>query len=211
MRLLCFIWEQRIHFVSRERKAGTTRAPPLGVALRITTYFAHAANIFALASSSSTGAVGTTVPTTSATSVAAAAPTHVVEAKGGQLSEYDLTPEELGLERISLDGLEVQGAQESLDLIRAALSGAPGDRAERARAVQPLTPELVDAHGLLVQAWDARVQHYEGVRDAWQAQDLDAFQAAVDSAYTSRTLEERYFREVNIALSPAAATLEAYP
>ena len=83
--------------------------------------------------------------------------------------------------------------------------------AERARAVQPLTPELVDAHGLLVQAWDARVQHYEGVRDAWQAQDLDAFQAAVDSAYTSRTMEERYFREVNIALSPAAVTLEAYP
>ena len=83
--------------------------------------------------------------------------------------------------------------------------------AERARAVQPLTPELADAHGLLVQAWDARVQHYEGVRDAWQAQDLDAFQAAVDSAYTSRTLEERYFREVNIALSPAAVTLEAYP
>ena len=39
---------------------------------------------------------------------------------------------------ISLDGLEVRGAEESLELIRAALSGETGDRAERARAVVAL-------------------------------------------------------------------------
>jgi anthranilate phosphoribosyltransferase len=70
--------------------------------------------------------------------ISAAAPTHVVEARRGEISEYDLTPEDVGLETISLDGLEVEGALESLDLIREALSGAPGDRAERARAVVAL-------------------------------------------------------------------------
>lgn len=83
--------------------------------------------------------------------------------------------------------------------------------ADRARAVQPGTPELTEAHALLVASWDARVGHYEGVREAWKAQDLDAFQAAVDAGYRARTLEERYFREVNIALAPAAVTLQPYP
>jgi len=67
--------------------------------------------------------------------ISAAAPTLVVEAKNGEVSEYLLTPEKAGLKTISLEGLEVQGAMESLGLIRDALSGAPGDRAERARAV----------------------------------------------------------------------------
>jgi anthranilate phosphoribosyltransferase len=67
--------------------------------------------------------------------ISAAAATHVVEAKGGLLKEYDVTPEDLGSARTSLDGLEVSGADESLALIRSALSGAPGDRAARARRV----------------------------------------------------------------------------
>ena len=44
----------------------------------------------------------------------------------------------LGLQRTSLQGLEVANADESLALIRLALSGAPGDRAERARRVVAL-------------------------------------------------------------------------
>ena len=67
--------------------------------------------------------------------ISAAAPTRVVEARGGDIREYELTPEAAGIRRISLNGLEVQGAEESLELIRAALSGEAGDRAERARAV----------------------------------------------------------------------------
>ena len=70
--------------------------------------------------------------------ISAAAETHIVEAKDGEITEYMLAPEDAGIESISLDGLEVQGAQESLDLVRDALSGAPGDRAERARAVVAL-------------------------------------------------------------------------
>jgi anthranilate phosphoribosyltransferase len=70
--------------------------------------------------------------------ISAAAATRVVEAAGGELRAYELTPEDVGLERISLDGLEVRGAEESLALIRAALSGEAGDRAERARAVVAL-------------------------------------------------------------------------
>lgn len=70
--------------------------------------------------------------------ISAAASTRVVEAKSGEISEYVITPEDAGLETISLDGLEVDGALESLNLIRDALSGAPGDRAERARAVVAL-------------------------------------------------------------------------
>jgi anthranilate phosphoribosyltransferase len=70
--------------------------------------------------------------------ISAAAATHVAEVKDGTVNEYDVCPEDLGLERTSLEGLEVSGADESLDLIRAALSGAPGDRAERARRVVAL-------------------------------------------------------------------------
>jgi anthranilate phosphoribosyltransferase len=67
--------------------------------------------------------------------ISIAAPTRVVEAAGGEMKEYKLTPEDLGLSTGSLDGLEVGGALESLDLIRMALSGAPGEQAERARQV----------------------------------------------------------------------------
>jgi len=70
--------------------------------------------------------------------ISAAAATHVAEVKNGTVKEYDVCPEDLGLERTSLEGLEVAGADESLGLIRAALSGAPGDRAERARRVVAL-------------------------------------------------------------------------
>ena len=67
--------------------------------------------------------------------ISAAAPTRVAEALNGKVREYELTPEDAGLATVSLDGLEVQGALQSLELIREALSGAPGERAERARTV----------------------------------------------------------------------------
>jgi anthranilate phosphoribosyltransferase len=69
--------------------------------------------------------------------ISPAAPTHVVEAGGDatshELREYDIEPADFGLPLSSLEGLEVGSALESLDLVRAALSGAPGERAERAR------------------------------------------------------------------------------
>jgi len=70
--------------------------------------------------------------------ISAAAATHVVEGGADGISEYDVTPADFGLPVTTLDGLEVGSALESLELIRAALSGAPGDRAERARRVVAL-------------------------------------------------------------------------
>ncbi len=67
--------------------------------------------------------------------ISAAGATHVAEAKSGEVSEYGVTPEALGMARTSIEGLEVSNADESLSLIRAALSGAPGDTAVRARQV----------------------------------------------------------------------------
>jgi len=70
--------------------------------------------------------------------ISAAGPTHVVEGRSGGISEYDVAPADFGLEPTALEGLEVANALESLELIRAALSGAPGDRAERARRLVAL-------------------------------------------------------------------------
>ncbi len=70
--------------------------------------------------------------------ISLAAPSHVAEARDGQIREFEFRPEDAGIDRSGLDGLEVSGVAESLDLIRAALSGAAGERAERARQVVAL-------------------------------------------------------------------------
>lgn len=58
--------------------------------------------------------------------ISIAAPTQVAELQHGQVRTYTLRPEDLGMERRSLDGLAVSDAGESLALIREALSGRPG-------------------------------------------------------------------------------------
>ncbi|MGB0466692.1 MAG: anthranilate phosphoribosyltransferase [Pontibacterium sp.] len=55
--------------------------------------------------------------------ISLAANTQVAELKNGVITEYSLTPEDAGLERQSLDGLQVQSSDESLALIRAAFAG----------------------------------------------------------------------------------------
>jgi len=70
--------------------------------------------------------------------ISVAAPTYLVEGNREGIEEHEVTPEDLGLPLTPLDGLEVSSALESLELIRMALSGAPGDRAERARRVVAL-------------------------------------------------------------------------
>lgn len=54
--------------------------------------------------------------------ISIAAPTHVVELRDGEISEYDISPEQFGLSRAPLDGLTVADAGESLALIREAMS-----------------------------------------------------------------------------------------
>ncbi|HEY6610360.1 MAG TPA: anthranilate phosphoribosyltransferase [Pseudomonas sp.] len=53
--------------------------------------------------------------------VSLAAPTHVAELKDGVISEYRVQPEDFGIKSQSLIGLNVEGAQDSLALIRDAL------------------------------------------------------------------------------------------
>jgi len=64
--------------------------------------------------------------------ISLAADTHVVELNNGALSEYSLQPEQLGIERASLQDLVVEGVDASLELINAALAGDKDERSQRA-------------------------------------------------------------------------------
>jgi len=65
--------------------------------------------------------------------ISLASATHVVELKDGEISEYDITPEDLGIRSQSLVGLTVDSAAESLALIRAAFGRDHDERAAKAR------------------------------------------------------------------------------
>jgi anthranilate phosphoribosyltransferase len=60
---------------------------------------------------------------------------HIAEAKAGSVKEFEFRPEDAGMSTQALDGLEVAGVADSLQLIEAALSGAQGERANRARQI----------------------------------------------------------------------------
>lgn len=62
--------------------------------------------------------------------ISLATSTTVAELKDGEISVYELVPEDAGIESQTLIGLDVDSPQQSLELIRAALSGADtNDRA----------------------------------------------------------------------------------
>lgn len=61
--------------------------------------------------------------------------THVAELKDGEITEYDLTPEDLGIKSQSLVGLSVDGADESLALIKAAFGRSHDETTEKARDI----------------------------------------------------------------------------
>lgn len=67
--------------------------------------------------------------------VSLAADTHAVELKDGELREFSIRPEDFGIERRDLSGLIVDGAAESLALIRAALGGDDSAAADKAADV----------------------------------------------------------------------------
>lgn len=64
--------------------------------------------------------------------ISLAADTHVAELRNGEISEYMLRPEDLGIEREPLQDLVVDGVDESLHLLTAALTGDGDDRSRRA-------------------------------------------------------------------------------
>jgi len=55
--------------------------------------------------------------------ISLAADTLVAELRDGAISEYTLQPEQLGVQRQSLDGLAVEGVNASLELLQSALAG----------------------------------------------------------------------------------------
>jgi anthranilate phosphoribosyltransferase len=65
--------------------------------------------------------------------ISLASATHVAELKNGEITEYDITPEDLGIKSQSLVGLSVESSNESLALIKAAFGTGHDETAEKAR------------------------------------------------------------------------------
>lgn len=70
--------------------------------------------------------------------ISLATPTQVVELKDGEIREYQITPEDFGIESQSLIGLSVESPAESYELVRAVLDGSTEKRAQRAAALLAL-------------------------------------------------------------------------
>ena len=70
--------------------------------------------------------------------ISIAAGTQVTELCGGNIESYHITPEDFSLPRQSLDGLSVNGAAASAELIRRALSAAKDESAQKAAAILAL-------------------------------------------------------------------------
>lgn len=64
--------------------------------------------------------------------ISLATATHVAELKNGEITEYDLLPEDVGIQSQSLVGLSVDSAQASLALVLDALDSRKGPQAQKA-------------------------------------------------------------------------------
>lgn len=62
--------------------------------------------------------------------ISLAAPTWVAELKDGEITEYEITPEELGINSSALDKLSVETSEDSLKLIQASFNGGMADGAD---------------------------------------------------------------------------------
>jgi anthranilate phosphoribosyltransferase len=96
--------------------------------------------------------------------ISISAPTHVAELREGQVREYTLVPEDLGLKRAALDGIRVADIEASAAMIRSVLAAEPGP----ARDIV-----LLNAGAALYVAGRAG-SHAEGVALAAQAIDSGA-------------------------------------
>ena len=106
-------------------------------------------------------------------------PTHVAELKDGHIREWTIDPQEYDMDHGSLDGLSVDSAQESLNIIRAAFHNAEGAardiiclNAGAAIYVAGLAPSFADgvllarstvAQGLAQQKLDQFIQFTQAI------------------------------------------------
>ncbi len=95
--------------------------------------------------------------------ISLAGPTQVAELRQGEISEYRITPQELGIEPTSLDGLIVSTAEQSLDLIQRALGKDSSEDATKARDIIALNA------GAAIYAADIATTLKEGVAMAQDA------------------------------------------
>lgn len=65
--------------------------------------------------------------------ISLASETHVAELKNGEVTEYSIKPEDVGIKSQSLVGLDVYSSEESLNLIKAAFGRSHDDMAGKAR------------------------------------------------------------------------------
>jgi anthranilate phosphoribosyltransferase len=113
--------------------------------------------------------------------ISIASPTHVAELKNSEVTEYSITPEDLGLRTQTLEGLEVASAQESLKLIKAAFGHEHSDLSEKARDIIALNA------GAAIYAADLSDTLKEGVQRAADAMGCGLAYAKIDelASFTS--------------------------
>lgn len=95
--------------------------------------------------------------------VSLAAPTHIAELKNGEVTEYQIQPEDFGIKSQSLIGLTVGSPQESLELIRDALGRRKTENGQKAADM------IVLNAGAALYAADLASSLKEGVRLAQDA------------------------------------------
>lgn len=111
--------------------------------------------------------------------------THVAELKDGQIREYKISPEDLGVESQSLIGLSVDDSDESLALIKAALSNSDTLPARKAAAMVALNA------GAAIYLSGQVDSHKAGVERALEAiQSGAALQKMEQLAALSQQLEQ---------------------
>lgn len=95
--------------------------------------------------------------------ISIAAPTSVAMFKDNKISEHVIDPADFGVKRRSLDGLEVDGAGASLNLIREALGGVQSERAQKAADLIALNAGAAIAVAGLAVSMDSGVRQAQAV------------------------------------------------
>ncbi|MCC6075056.1 anthranilate phosphoribosyltransferase [Pseudomonas sp. GCM10022188] len=95
--------------------------------------------------------------------ISLAAPTHIAELKDGMISEYRIQPEDFGIKSQSLIGLNVEGAEQSLALIRDALGRRQSEAGQKAAEI------IILNAGAALYAADHATSLKEGVQLAHDA------------------------------------------
>lgn len=116
--------------------------------------------------------------------ISIASDTFVCELKNGELKEYVIKPEDFGIKRRSIEGLQVEDAQQSLALIKGALGNEAGEQFDKARDVIALNS------GAAIYAADLSMDLASGIEMAQDAiatglalekiNDLAAFSKATE-------------------------------